>query len=196
MRMWRFVLGASFLGAGAVAVACSSSSSSSSPAGDDASADAPSSEDAGGAEAAACVANSMSVATLDGGATWGCIQAACDSMGLSACAADCVCNNAILSALACVQTMGAANTMSCFTTALTAAESDTAVQGLLSCLEAKSASCGGPAIDGGEAGTTSHDGGEAGTSEAGTSEGGGEEAGPSEAGTEAGTPDASDAGNG
>ena len=179
MRMWRYVLGASLLGGGAFAVACSSSSSTATPGedaggtdgggGGDAVADAPATP--------ACDAAAVNVATFDSGSSsWSCIQAACYSMGFSACGMDCTCNNALLSALACVNAKGAAITsaeeMACFSTPIMANLSDTAVSGIVSCLEAQSPKCGGPAIDGGEAGTTDGGGSEGGEGGGSTSDGG------------------------
>jgi hypothetical protein len=68
----------------------------------------------------------MSVETLDGGALWSCFQQHCATYdageSLTACAADCQCNNAVLSALACTVDAGGPSApmsaqMSCFMTA-------------------------------------------------------------------------------
>jgi hypothetical protein len=145
MRMWHLVTAASILGAGAVAAACSSSSSGGG--GTDSGADS-AGDDGGGDGAVACTANPISSATVDGGASWACIEAACHAE-LTACAADCPCNNAVLTALQCIATMGAAATTSCFTTGFTPIIADTTVTPLVTCLQGHSAGCGGPVVDGG-----------------------------------------------
>jgi hypothetical protein len=172
MRMWRLVVGASFLGAGALALACSSSSSPPAATGGT---DSGGSDDGGGGgeeaavEAAACTPSTMNVSTLDGGAVWACYQAGCNAMGLTACGADCVCNNAILAALACVQTMGESASMSCFESALTPVISESAVSGVTTCLEDKGPGCGLASGDAGEGGAK-EDGGDAGAPESSTSD--------------------------
>src|ERR1700753_4341598 len=90
---------ASLLGAGAVAVGCSSSSSGSPPAsGDDASmtSDAPASPDTGTEDAATpCtpVSDASAATIVTGSASWDCYESKC-STSLTACGADCTCNNA------------------------------------------------------------------------------------------------------
>jgi hypothetical protein len=147
MRIWRLLVATSLLGAGAVAVACSSSSSGGGGGTPEAGTDS-GDDGAMGADAPACVPNAMKVSTLDGGASWGCIETACKTE-LTACAADCDCNNAVLGALSCIQTMGVAATMTCFTTALTPVVTNAAVTPLITCLQGHSAGCGGPVVDGG-----------------------------------------------
>jgi|SRR5581483_6825085 len=195
MKVWKLFAGASLLGAGALAIACSSSSSSGGPpAGDDAGDGSTATDDGGGD--AACVKNAMSIATLDGGSMWGCVQTTCDSMGLSACAADCVCNNAIVASLACIQAKGAtitgSQTMACFTTNLGGVATETAVAGFIPCLTKAGMSCAGIGVEGGTEGGSGDagDGGGSTTSDAGdgggsttsdASDGGGSDAGASDA---------------
>ncbi|MGO9837326.1 MAG: hypothetical protein ACLP1X_24290 [Polyangiaceae bacterium] len=130
MRMWRIFLGASVVAACAVAVACSSSSPSPAVAGTDAAMDVVTTpEDTGTGADVPCVLDPASPATVDGGAVWGCFQAACKTQ-LTACAADCVCNNAYLTAL-----MGAAANMSMASTLIEMAGSaDMAAMTALTCI--------------------------------------------------------------
>jgi hypothetical protein len=157
MRMWRIFLGASLVGAGAVAVACSSSSPS--PAkvtSSDAAADVvETTEDTGTGADAPCVIDPASPATVDGGAVWGCFQVACKTQ-LTACAADCVCNNAYLTAL-----MGAAANMSMASTLIEmAGGADMAASTALTCIGGN-LQCENVGAEGGTEGGTeggSHDG--------------------------------------
>ena len=83
---------------------------------------------------------SVNAATVDAGSLWGCFQQACSTQ-LTACAADCTCNTAIVGALECVATGGSMTT--CFTTASTA---DTNAQNVVTCLvTALFGSCAPPA---------------------------------------------------
>jgi hypothetical protein len=152
MRMWRIFLGASLVGAGAVAAACSSSSPS--PAKttvSDAASDVVETTEDAASEAAPCVAVAASPATVDGGAVWGCFQAACKSQ-LTACAADCVCNNAYITAL-----MGAAANMSMASTLIEMAGSaDMAAMTALTCIGGN-LQCENVGAEGGTEGG-SHDG--------------------------------------
>ncbi len=171
MHTWRLILGASILGAGAVAVACSSSSSPAAP-GDDGGADG-ASDDGGGGDtgAAACTPapGAMDIATFDAGASWGCLQAHCGP-SFTACAASCACNNAVNAALLCLSDAGAMPSMSkqvaCFTPPLTPIASEPTVAMFLQCLEGAGAMACGTASgsDAGDAGTTAtNDAGDAGT---------------------------------
>jgi hypothetical protein len=65
-----------------------------------------------GTGAAVCTPLAGSAATIAAGPLWGCFQNACMTE-LGACAADCECNNATLTALGCVA--GGGNQMTCFT---------------------------------------------------------------------------------
>lgn len=65
-----------------------------------------------GADVSACVSLPVSVATVDAGDLFGCYQTAC-AAELGACAADCVCNGAIMSALQCLLA-DAGSVQSCF----------------------------------------------------------------------------------
>jgi hypothetical protein len=128
MRDWKWWASAALLGGGAVAVACSSSSSSPSDGGAaDAEAgvdtgavsDGTASDGGGDAAMATCEASTMSAATINSGPAWTCLEMVC-SASLTACAADCVCNNAVLTALECVVMNGGASatpaqTTACFT---------------------------------------------------------------------------------
>jgi hypothetical protein len=97
------------VGAGMSGVGCSSSSSGTTPT-EDASTDAPSASSSGGEDtgtgsetAAPCVPlDAGSVATIKTGSpVWDCYEAQCGP-SLTACAADCACNNGVLEALQCV----------------------------------------------------------------------------------------------
>jgi len=124
MRASLYLIGfaaASIVGAGVVQVGCSSSSTPATTPVADAetpAADAPGTvEDSGTEAAAACVPMSTNSETFDSGSsTWAALQAACKT-SLTACAANCDCNNAILQALVCSEA-DAALAMGCFTTAL------------------------------------------------------------------------------
>jgi hypothetical protein len=133
MRVWKWSAGAALLGAGAVAVACSSSSSNPSDAGTpEAGVDtgampdstAPVSDGGGDADAATatCEASTMNASTIMSGPAWTCLEMVCKT-SLTACAANCECNNAVLTALECVVMAGGssatpAQTAACFTSNL------------------------------------------------------------------------------
>jgi hypothetical protein len=166
------------VGVGAVQVGCSSSSP------------APTTTTPPAEAGPTCTALSdASVATTNfGSSEWTCTQKTCPDLAM--CAADCTCNNAILTFLGCTVDAGGAmptqaETLGCFSNAVSTIEGDTNISssfatGLLGCLEGAGMTCAGftdaaPA----EAGNT-----EAGSTEAGT------EAGSTEAGTEAGSAEA------
>ena len=91
---------------------------------------------AGGADAGApCTAMDASVATIDSGTRWACLQGVCMAP-LEACAADCVCNNAVLAALQCSATGGSQTT--CFTPVFSAGSTGNAV---VTCLVTSSPGC-------------------------------------------------------
>jgi len=179
MRMWRSLLGASLLGAGAVALSCSSGNLGNGGSADAASegsavleAGAPqqtitaheagnTAEDGGAAEAAVCAPAPVDVATYDAGSSiWACMQVMCQS-SLAMCAVDCVCNAAIYASLQCVPMMGAecVDSSSCITGCFTAtlndppAVSDDVVQTTLApCLLTYMGACGVSPADGGSEG--------------------------------------------
>jgi hypothetical protein len=173
MRASLFLAGlaaASLLGAGAVAVGCSSSSSGSPPAGDDASTatDAPATTPDTGTEdapATPCtpVSDASAATIVTGSPSWDCYESKCTT-SLTACGADCECNNAILTALNCIA-MDAGTTTACFGPVSSSAEPATTA--VLTCLLANS-TCMSATGDGG------------------TGDGGTAEAGPTEAGADAG----------
>jgi hypothetical protein len=109
-------------------------------------------------EAAACEAG-PSVATVDAGSTvWSCLEGKCGTQ-LTACAADCPCNNGVAMALMCIQGMGgqdasAAIMQTCFTSgSLGPLASKMDVSMLFSCLLMNSPMCGGASFpDAGEGG--------------------------------------------
>jgi hypothetical protein len=121
---------------------------------------------AGGAGGAACTPMGSSAATVNVSPTWTCFEGAC-STELTACAADCVCNNAILTALSCVATTG--DQRGCFTTAATSGGGGALTVALcLATASAPGAACGPPG-DGGAG-----DGATDGASEAATEAGAGQ----------------------
>jgi hypothetical protein len=173
MRASLYLIGfaaASIVGAGVIEIGCSSSSSTAPPGGPDAAAD--SGGEDGGEEAAVVPCTPLSdasVATTNfGSTTWACTQMKC-ATDLQACAADCACNNALLTALACTADAGAmatmAQTFACFTPALSV---PSAPMDLSACLISASQSCAGFVIDGGtdggDSGTAATDAGDAGAS--------------------------------
>ncbi len=176
MRASLYLIGfaaASIVGAGIVEIGCSSSSSPA-PAGggDDASTtdSATPPEDTGtpaadtGTTPCTPLSDASAATIVTGSPSWDCYEAMC-MPSLTACAADCKCNNDILTALNCVA-MDAGSTTTCFGPVSSAGTpTDTAV---LTCLLANSACM----TAGGEGGT---DGGspEAATSEAGADAGDG-----------------------
>ncbi len=209
MAMWRWVLGASVVGAAAVAVACSSSSGGpSGTPGDDGGSDG-ASDDGGGMTCTPV--STLNAATIDAGAGWGCLQTAC-SASLTACGADCLCNNAIINGLLCVEDAGAtsaADQAMALTKCLTGTigpiyGTNMAAMNAGTCLSGMGkTACSPPSTDGGEGGTTPSDAGDGGNTAADasdsgntTSDGGDEGGSNTEASTpEASTTDASDAGD-
>jgi hypothetical protein len=177
MRDWKWFAGAALLGAGAVAAACSSSSSGPSDggtaeAGVDTGAavdtgaipDTGAVTDGGGDVATAtCEASTMNSATITSGPAWTCLEMVCKT-SLTACAADCECNNAVLTALECVVMAGGssatpAQTTACFTSNLgpLISSPDAPIAGpVASCLMTMSQGC---AMQGMEGGTDGGDGG-------------------------------------
>jgi hypothetical protein len=159
MRIMRFLFGASLVGAGAVAIACSSSSPAPSGGGEggteastssgSSSGGSSTSSSSGMAEAAPCTLVAANPETIDGGALWACYQKTC-ATSLTACAADCVCNNGFITALMNIAMMGQSTAMSQLTTA---AGVDTAAGTVGTCLlmALTSGTCGG--ATGGEGGT-------------------------------------------
>jgi hypothetical protein len=153
------------VGAGMTGVGCSSSSSGTTP-GDDASMGTDGSGSSSGAgssggddtgtaadaPAAPCVpTDAGSVATFDSGsAVWACYQAMCKT-SLTACAADCACNNGVFKALQCVATdAGSATTCFGTVTAVTTSPNSDLTSCLVSnaaCMTA-TAGDGGPTTDG------------------------------------------------
>lgn len=89
--------------------------------------------DSAGADAGPppCTPLGISVATLDAGPLWGCYERLC-STSLSACAADCTCNNGILGALSCIA--GGGMQMNCFLSAATSLGGNSNAAALLGCL--------------------------------------------------------------
>ena len=173
MRASLFLAGlaaASLFGAGAVGVGCSSSSSGSPAASDDAStmSDSPTTTPDTGTEdapATPCtpVSDASAATIVTGSASWDCYESKCTT-SLTACGADCECNNAILTALNCIA-MDAGTTTACFGPVSMSSAPTTAA--VLTCLLAN-AQCMNPGGDGG------------------TGDGGTSEAGPTEAGADAG----------
>jgi hypothetical protein len=181
MRKWRFILGASVIGIGAVAVACSNSSSGGGGGNEDGGdSGGTTSEGGGGGDAPACTPVDASVTTIDGGALWACFNttAACGAE-LMACANDCICNSAMIAALLCVADAGGASApANAMTTCVTqqlgmapGAATDSTIAPLLGCLTGKGRNACEPATEGGAETGTSEGGGEGGGSEGG-SEGG------------------------
>jgi hypothetical protein len=128
------------------------SSGSSSGVKDSSTTDAPK-EAARDSAPAACVDAAINVATFDSGsASWGCYQKNCTTGNgnLPACAADCTCNTAFATALACVADGG--DTTACFTPAVTGG-GDGGLQWYMGCFMMNMTTCGGgPPPDGGDAG--------------------------------------------
>jgi hypothetical protein len=170
MRTSFYLIGlatASILSAGVMQAGCSSSSSPpATPPANDASVD--SGEDAGGA--CTPIAPGTTVSGVDGGSQWACFQAACGP-SLTECSSDCVCNNAILTALECQA--GGGTIVACFTPVST---SDDAGTDALDCLIANMTACGIAPLDASTDATTKDASSDAAT-EAATPE-----AGPVEAG--------------
>lgn len=176
MRDWKWWTGAALLGAGAVVVACSSSSSNPNDGGTaEAGVDTGSVpgdtgvvSDGGGdgdAAMATCEASTMSSETIQSGPAWTCLEMVCKT-SLTACAADCECNNAVLTALECVVMAGGssatpAKTAACFTSNLgpLISSPDAPIAGpVASCLMMMSQGCATQGMEGGTDGGSS-DGG-------------------------------------
>jgi hypothetical protein len=87
----------------------------------------------------ACLAVDISAATVDAGKTWGCLESACSSQ-LAMCAGDCVCNDAMLSALLCAAT-GQELSTDCFTAEIAAHIGDPTVVVIGNCLLSNAALC-------------------------------------------------------
>ena len=167
MRASLYLIGfaaASIVGAGVAEVGCSSSSTpATTPAEDAAVPDSSTTvEDTGtGGDAApaTCTPMTTNSETFDSGSdTWAALQVACKTQ-LTACAANCYCNNAILTALQC-SAPDASAAMGCFTTALTAivATDSTDESAVGSCLIANTGTGdAGAATDAGDAATTTSD---------------------------------------
>jgi hypothetical protein len=113
----------------------------------------------------------MNVATLMSGPSWTCLEMVCKT-SLTACGANCECNNAVLAALECVVMAGGssatpAQTAACFTSnigPLISGPEGSVVGPLATCLMTMSQSCATQGMEGGTDGST--DGassGEAGT---------------------------------
>jgi hypothetical protein len=175
MRASLYLIGfaaASIVGAGVIEIGCSSSSSTAPSGGPDAAVDSGGGEDGGEEAAVPCTPLSdASVATTNfGSTTWACTQMKC-ATDLQACAADCACNNALLTALSCTAEAGAtptqAETFACFTPALSV---PSAPMDLSACLISAGQSCAGFVVDGGTDGAAATDGG----SDAGASADGGD----------------------
>jgi len=165
MRASLYLIGfaaASIVGAGLVQTGCSSSSSTpaSTPPTDASTPsdapvvveDAPSMMDA----VTPCTPISdASVATImTGSSSWNCLEAMCGP-SLTACAADCTCNNDVLTALACTAADGGVDT--CFGPIISSSNPpDTAV---LSCLSTNMAACGVAPADAGTDGSTTPEAG-------------------------------------
>jgi hypothetical protein len=177
MRASLYLIGVAFAavaGAGVAEVGCSSSSS---PAAatppEDASSPGPEAstppEDTGAPPAEAAgpctpISDASAATIKTGSALWDCYEAKCGP-SLTACAADCNCNNDVLKALNCVATDAGSGT-TCFGMYVTGGMLDTNV---VQCLVSNAACMTATAGDGGTEGGTS-------------SEGGGAEAGPVDAG--------------
>jgi len=166
-----FAAASMMLGAGAIGFGCSSSSSNTTPT-DSGTPETGTPEDSGGdggvedaaeeAEAAVmCTPSGVNVETFDSGSSsWACYQAMC-TPSLTACAADCTCDNAILGALLCAADAGASGTMACFVTAFGNLGSNAAGAMVEGCLVGSAmTACGGTSTpDAGDAGHA--DGGDA-----------------------------------
>jgi hypothetical protein len=104
--------------------------------------------DAATADSPACTPVDASIAAIAAGPVWGCFQAACASQ-LTACATDCVCNDAMLRALECAANGESSTT--CFEDALAQNARDSNVMLVGGCLESVQAKCSGGADAGGDA---------------------------------------------
>jgi hypothetical protein len=125
---------------------------------------------------ATCEASTMNAATLMSGPSWTCLEMAC-KMSLTACAANCECNNAVLTALECVVMAGGssatpAQTAACFTSnigPLISGPEGSIVMPLATCLMTMSQSCATQGMEGGTDGGSSSEGGTDGGSSGGDS---------------------------
>jgi hypothetical protein len=155
MRASLYLIGfaaASLVTAGLFEAGCSSSSNNGSPSGTDAGDSGGEDSSSDDSSAAACTpldAGGVKADTIDAGAGWGCIQAACNATAFTACGNDCMCNNAILESLVCIAA-DAGSPTACFTMYLGQVTSS-AVTPTISCLEANTMKCTGiaPPSDGG-----------------------------------------------
>jgi hypothetical protein len=180
MRDWKRWASAALLGAGAVAAACSSSSSGPSDGGTaEAGVDTGAVSDGtgdvsdGGGDAAmtTCEASTASSATIRSGPAWTCLEMVCKT-SLTACAANCECNNAVLTALECVVANGGASatpaqTAACFTSnigPLISGPEGSIVAPLATCLMTMSQGCAAQGVEGGTDGGPSGEGGTDGSS--------------------------------
>jgi hypothetical protein len=124
---------------------------------------------------ATCEASTMNVATINSGPAWTCLEMAC-SASLTACAADCVCNNAVLTALECVIMKGGASatmaqTIACFTSnvgPLTTGPEAPIAGPAATCLMMNSQGCATQGMEGGTDGGS--DGGDSATASDATSD--------------------------
>jgi len=144
MRASLYLIGfaaASIVGAGAAEIGCSSSSGGSSSPEDSGTADTStppadtgSTEDAGGGDTSTpCVTIDASAATIvTGSPVWDCYESMC-ATALAECAADCTCNDAVLSALQCTATDAGSQTV-CFAGLASAGASPGASMDTLNCL--------------------------------------------------------------
>lgn len=165
---WRIGFSVALCCSGIVASGCSSDDTSGGPpAGSDATTDGANNDGAGGeaatsdspsegsvldgsatsdaiSDAPLCSPIDASIATVAAGSLWGCYQAAC-SMQLAACAADCICNDAMLGALRCAADGGSGT--ACFLAAIGKNIGVSSVVEVGNCLVmgAGAAMCGGDA---------------------------------------------------
>jgi hypothetical protein len=113
---------------------------------------------------ATCEASTMNSATITSGPAWTCLEMVCKT-SLTACAADCECNNAVLTALECVVTAGGAGatpaqTAACFTSNIGPLLSgpDAPIAGpLATCLMTMSQGCATQGMEGGTDGSSGGD---------------------------------------
>jgi hypothetical protein len=169
MRASLYLIGfaaASLLGAGVAGIGCSSSSSPATTPPEDASTttDSPTTTPPGdtgtGSDAAApCVPLDASAATIvTGSPLWDCYEAMCKT-SLTACAAECGCNNDVLNALQCIAADAGTST-TCFATVSTNSANDTVESTMLQCLVTNAACMNAGMGDGGtEGGTTTPEAG-------------------------------------
>jgi hypothetical protein len=109
-----------------------------------------------------CEASTMNSATINSGPAWTCLEMVCMT-SLTACAADCECNNAVLTALECVITAGGAGatpaqTTACFTSnlgPLISGPKGSIAGPLATCLMTMSQGCAAQGMEGGTDGSSS-----------------------------------------